>query len=104
MASKDIRNKKSNNAPSGGGTITASQLPKAALSKAEKTQIILANKKQLSNEAMKTGDYDRVKRINRLVTADRNRRKQENPDAPVFATARKAAETRARNKVLNSRR
>ena len=98
MAGNAGKSGKSNNAPSGGGTITASQLPKAALSKAEKTQIILANKKQISNEAMKTGDIERVRRINRMVTADRNRRKQENPNAPAFERARQAAETRLAKK------
>jgi hypothetical protein len=80
----------------------APRLQKAALSKAEKTQILLKNKNRLKAEAMKSSDgYDRVKRINRLESADRKRRKAQNPDAPAFQRAKKASQTR-RQRSMNA--
>lgn len=69
-------------------------LSKAALSKAEKTQILLKNKKEIKERLGKRGYFDQVNRMNRLEKADRKRRKQENPDAPEFARAAKAMATK----------
>lgn len=74
------------------------RLQKAALSKQEKTSILLKNKKRIKAEASKSLDnYGQINRINRLEKADRARRKAENPNAPGFQRARKAADTRRKN-------
>lgn len=71
------------------------RLPKAALSKQEKTQILLKNKKRLMSQYAKYEANDaQIKRLNRIEKADRQRRKAENPNAPSFARAAKAAETK----------
>lgn len=78
----------------GKGDRQSNRLPKAALSKAEKTQILLKNKKEIKERLGKRGYFDQVNRMNRIEKADRKRRKQENPNAPEFARAAKAAATK----------
>lgn len=83
---------------SGGGGQAKARLPKAALSKQEKTSILLKNKKRIKAEASKSPDnYSQINRMNRLEKADRASRKAENPNAPGFQRARKAADTRRKN-------
>ena len=85
-------------ASGGGGGQAKARLPKAALSKQEKTSILLKNKKRIKAEASKSPDnYSQINRMNRLEKADRARRKAENPNAPAFKRARKAADTRRKN-------
>ena len=85
-------------ASGGGGGQAKARLPKAALSKQEKTSILLKNKKRIKAEASKSPDnYSQINRMNRLEKADRARRKAENPNAPAFKRARTAADTRRAN-------